>query len=326
MTTENKRPSHATRIAAVLVLGLMFIGLIAATEFSLRVVGLGKPLLYYSTVAPFRYALKHDQSTQRRRNAIVSIDQYGLRTMDEWGRPDAELRILFVGDSVTYGGSRINNSELFSSVTCDQLRQENNLDAICGNAGVNNYGTDNIAGRIRAYDGPAVDAIVVTVLSRDTLRGEVQLHGLPFFSKAPPGPVPAIMEAFAFVLEKLRKSIRFPRGSGRPHNQEKEDAFGAAVAAASLENLYEALREVASEGVRVLLVHTPSRHAVQQEYDERDEFVIGSMRASGFPFLEMRPVIREYLDEKIFVDSVHLDVAGHAIYGSAIAGELRAGF
>ena len=45
----------------------------------------------------------------------MAIDRYGLRTTQDWGREDAEIRVLFIGDSATYGGSYIANSELFST-------------------------------------------------------------------------------------------------------------------------------------------------------------------------------------------------------------------
>ena len=56
-----------------------------------------------------------------------------------------------------------------------------------------------------------------------------------------------------------------------------------------------------------------------QAYDAFDEFVVGHIRSSGLPFLEMRPIVQERFGEGVYYDEVHLDVEGHIVYGNAIA-------
>ena len=67
----------------------------------------------------------------RLRDAGIRIDKCGLRTDDDWDAPGA-TRILFIGDSVTYGGAYIDNRELFSARSCERLR-ESGVRAVCRN-------------------------------------------------------------------------------------------------------------------------------------------------------------------------------------------------
>ena len=323
ITPNAVQPRLTTRVTAILVVMFVMAGLVAATELVLRNMGLGDPVVYYKTDAPYRYAPRPGQTRERMRGARVDIDRYGLRTTGDWGRRDAGLRILFIGDSVTYGGSRIDNSQLFSALVCENLRRGYDLDSVCGNAGVNGYGTNNMAARTLAYEGPPVDVIVVTVLTRDSTRGWARLP-LPYFSEAPFEPIPAIAEAANFLLSKVRKWLRQPSLSRSRQTEVGGEAFDGDLSAESLERLYAALRAVSEDGVRILLVHSPSRKSVVQGYDQADEFVVANMRASGMPFLEMRQVVRDRMGRGIYHDHIHLDAVGHAIYGETIAETLGA--
>jgi len=299
------------RLAAVTI-SILVIGLIVVlAEWALRAYGLGSPLLYEES-NEFRYALQPDQETHRLRGARVRIDRYGSRSDDDWDAKGA-TRVLFIGDSVTYGGSYIDNAEVFSAVTCDSLRSRDES-AVCANLGTNGYGVLNMAYRIRFTDLPPQDLTVVTILADDTLRGLVGLAAFPYFSKPLPALVPALTEAGLFVVDAVRARLRFDRGGG-PYQQRGEHA--AAVADLALAQLYSALEHVGP----LLLVYSPLRSAVEAGRDPFAEHVLASLQTSGYPLLDMRTVLTEHrqrLDE-IYYDGAHLEVAGHRLYGEKIA-------
>ena len=58
------------------------------------------------------------------------------------------FRILFFGDSVTYGGSLVNNEDLFTEKVCNKLNK-NNKKFECGNYGTNGYSLFSIIRRIK---------------------------------------------------------------------------------------------------------------------------------------------------------------------------------
>ena len=85
----------------------------------------------------------------------------GARGLENW-REDG-VNILFLGDSVTYGGSEIDDSQTFSSLTCANIANWS-----CHNAGVNACGILNMVARSR-YDSRINDASfrIFTFISGD---------------------------------------------------------------------------------------------------------------------------------------------------------------
>jgi hypothetical protein len=73
--------------------------IITAGELILRSIGLGDPILFYTT-ASYRFAPQPNQQQVRQRGAKVTIDSKGLRTAKDWTSP-ADGKLLFIGDSVT---------------------------------------------------------------------------------------------------------------------------------------------------------------------------------------------------------------------------------
>ena len=107
-------------------------------ELAGRFIGLGNPLLYKGD-SLVGYRLRPNQSKRRLKNSIVTTDFEGFR-IDPNQKIDLSSEFLvFVGDSVTYGGSYIDDSELFSSIYCTK---SSNL--FCLNSGVNAWGTYNM--------------------------------------------------------------------------------------------------------------------------------------------------------------------------------------
>ena len=83
--------------------------------------------------------------------------------------------IIFVSDSVTYGGSYIDDTELFSSRYC-----ENNSKLICLNAGVNGWGTYNMArfiSNFSTYSERIPSKFLLVISPNDELRNLTHLLG-----------------------------------------------------------------------------------------------------------------------------------------------------
>jgi len=296
-----------TAVALALVAGAG-----AAVEFGLRLYGLGSPLLYYETPA-YGYALRPSQRAERLRGAVVTIDDAGLRGTRPWSRP-ADRKLLFVGDSITYGGSYIDDAALFSERACDRLRERSALAVVCGNAGINAYGVDNMAARLRYGGYDDADVIVVTVNPGDALRGMARLRSFPYFAKPPPAPLAATVELVDFGLDRLRLIWRFagapaPTGGVPPLR----------VAGDSLDRLFTVLRARRAAGARIILVYSPARFELKAGGETPlTRLVSDRLRDAGFAFVDMRgPLAGGDLDA-LYYDGVHLEVAGHALYGRVI--------
>src|ERR1700683_648981 len=165
-------PSHMSMVKRTVFVALTVVLVcapIGLAELYLRYVGLGDPILFYAN-ASYRFAPLPNQQKRRLGGASVTIDSRGLRSTHDWSEP-ADVKILFVGDSVTWGGTYIDDADTFAEGVCQRLARATGKSVVCGNAGANEYGTDNMAERIRYKDFNDETALVVTMIGTDTTRG-----------------------------------------------------------------------------------------------------------------------------------------------------------
>lgn len=288
---------------------------LAAAEVLLRALGLGSPILY-RTDAAYRFSPVPEQHVVRMGGARITIDSAGLRSLRDWNQPAAQ-RILFVGDSLTWAGTGIDDADTFAERVCADLSATGVAAITCGNAGVNAYGTDNMAARLR-YD-PVVaqaNAVVVTVLAGDTERGLMDLRANYFFSRAPFGPLKAVWEAVTFAFFRAAYELRVSLDA-------HDTRYDVAVAERSLDGLYAELRRLTARGVPVLLVYSPHEIELTGEDVPLVPTVRAHLRASGLPFLDLTEAMRPLLGRGLYSDGVHLTAEGHALYGQWIAEALQ---
>ena len=290
------------------------------TEFALRQMGLGTPIRY-GTNAAFRYAPLPSQQVERW-GAAVSVDAQGLRGTEPWSTV-SELHVLFVGDSVTWGGTHIDDEAIFSSLACEKLYKDLRLRVVCGNAGVNNYGTDNMRARLR-YDRDIIDradVVVVTIVAEDTGRGLSDLESRYFYSSIPPGLLPAIGEALGFILYKASWHIRH-------HDLQHDESYDVQVGLASLNLLLDEMLALQNAGKKILLVYSPTLRDLYESAPTLNTAVREHIARSDVPFLDLVDVVRKLnasdgvRPADLYEDGMHLTPAGHRFYGGWIGGAL----
>jgi len=257
-----------------------------------------------------------NQKKSRRNNTSVTIDSFGLRSTRDWSE-EADSYILFVGDSVTWGGTNIDDTQIFSYITCDILEKKFNKKFTCGNAGVNGYGTDNMAERIKYKKFNSEDIIVITLISNDTIRGLADIRSAHFFTKPPQRPFNAIREAAAFYLFKKSFNMR--------HNYLKNyfNDDDLSVAEESLSRLLKAAREKKAEGKEVIFILSPVEKELHNRESSLTRHVKSILISSGeFSVIDLNKIVSDNYSPDIYYDGVHLDIRGNQLYADVIAEHL----
>jgi hypothetical protein len=312
--TTKHRMNGIRRVAYWLVIAAIIVSPVVAAELALRQAGLGHPILF-QTAWSYRFAPAPNQAQVRRRGAKVTIDSMGLRAVKDWTSP-AQGKILFVGDSVTWGGTYIDDGDTFAAGVCVRLQAATGKDFVCGNAGTNEYGTDNMAARIRYKTMDDETALVVTLIADDTLRGLKDADAAFVFTAPPPGPFKALLEATAFVVWRLNRSMR----PFRPIPSRDDYR----VAERSLENLFAAVRETQRSGRSVLFVLSPLAAELHGRELELTKVVRAALESSGFPVLDLHAAVSGAVTPDFYYDGIHLDRRGHHFYADQIAERLLA--
>lgn len=326
-----RRPLARKLFLCVLVLAGALAGLVFA-ELGLRVVGLGEPVVYRTNIA-YRYAPRPNQSVQRRRGVRVTINESGYRSTESWTKP-AAFKVLWIGDSVTWGGSYIDDRDTFAELSCKAIEDATGLEAVCGNAGVNAYGVDNMTSRLR-YDraGESANVVVAVVGWWNLDRAQQNIGGNSWLQRDPPGWFPALWEFAAYEASRILVFLQGERSC--------DDAYVPQVARASLAGLLRELAKKQNEGATVLLVRPLALHELVDVESvaampalpcpERALVLIRefeeAVASSDLPYMDMTSVARrEAMDSaaSFFYDKsfFHLDVRGHRVYAQAIGNKI----
>jgi hypothetical protein len=307
-----KRSMPIVRKAAFwIITGVLVCAPVGVVEVYLRSVGLGNPILFYAN-ASYRFAPQPNQKQVRIRGATVTVDSKGFRSTKDWSEA-ADAKILFIGASVTWGGTFIDDNDLFSEGVCQRLAKSTGKRYICANTGANQYGTDNMAERIRYKGVDDESALVVTITTSNTTNGLVDAEGRFFFMRPPPQPFPALWEATTFVTWKLYHHLR-------PVTYRADDDLR--VAQRSLENLFGAIHETQRPGRRVLIVQSPHKYELHGQEGALTKHVQSILARTPFEVLDLHASVSEAEGDGFYYDNDHLDVRGHHFFADQIAKRL----
>ena len=304
---------------------------------------LGQPIVYSESVS-WGYAPRPNKNYVRFEGSNVSINEIGLRSPLKWSSQGT--KVLFLGDSVTYGGSYIDDLETFSHLVCKDLQNFS-----CFNGGVNGYGVLNMVTRSK-YDQRLdnADIVIFTVISYDFLRGlrnELFAH---FILREPPRYFSASWELFNFVASLYPPNKFFGKHSDIPKTFEEVNIERMKAASFAIQNLEMEYKRLKSMGKKVLIIHSPNI----AEFSKKEPWVESldkELKSTfGKDYFRLHKTLRDellkinngwfdneqYLDDKgkkmkkiiassqgIFKDTVHFEKKGHQIVAKAIKEELQ---
>lgn len=206
----------------LLAFSSIFVGILIC-EFGARKIGLGTPILY-KTDTLVGYRLKPNQSIIRRKKSQITTDYEGFRINNEKKFIKESPVIVFVGDSVTYGGSYIDNKNLFSSKYCNIFFNKN---IRCLNNGINAWGIHNMSRFITNYDlysNREPLKFILVILPGDEGRNFKSFSDTPFWNNKPKQPS-ALNEIVKFVNWKYlvpALQIKNKKGSNKIDSVKKE--------------------------------------------------------------------------------------------------------
>jgi lysophospholipase L1-like esterase len=314
-----------TLFKIVYILIVTLVGL-AVLEAGARFLGLGNPVLYYND-AWGGLRLLPAQRVTRLQGATVTIDSNGYRTPvpDEPGA----LRVLYVGDSVTWGGSSVDDSQIFTEVAADSLRSQGRA-VYAMNAGVNATSLLNQAEIYRRY-GDKLDALVWLFPWGDTERSFATAGLLwPATSK----PRFALVE----VIDHLIMRYWLPRFRVVPPREEsfvklnapagRDDFFKDVIAEREVRNL-DAVRAAVAQavegGVPVVIGVTPYRKGQELAPlpTEADDF-LKEIAAAGAVVFDVSAALTEpgVGADELYLDMAHFNADGHRLVGEALGSTL----
>ncbi|MCP4106065.1 MAG: SGNH/GDSL hydrolase family protein [Desulfobacteraceae bacterium] len=320
MHTNSKKQTNffETHKKIVLTISVLFSSFlsIAACELLLqKFMGLGNPVIYDSSPI---YGFRPLPNKEYRRfwGARIAFNNLGLRTNTDWDEKK-EDKILFLGDSVTYGGSYIDNNDLFSHLAVELLNKTGKFNYTGGNAAVNSWGVENIYGLVRETQFLPAMTYITTLPEGDFYRGLTRIGG-HFFNKKPKLALQELWHFFCYKQnnKKYKHWTRFATESEKVYVVEK--------AVKKLKELDLFLKE---KGYKHFIFISPTKRQVL-EGANKDMSVYNLMIKHGLTPCYIVDDIGGYNmsdkeKERMFHDLTHLEEKGHEMWAKIIAAKLK---
>jgi hypothetical protein len=311
--TETSTPSRG----GVLILLLSLAGLVVMAELVLRSLGFGNAILYQTDVKAGYFPAPNQ--AEYRYGGFIQTNAYGMRAPDfDVAKKPGTLRILMLGDSTLYGGSFIDQRDLYARLLDDALDAKpgaNDVEVL--NMAANAWGPFNELGYVEKFGTFGADVAVIALPIGDIYRPLIQLSGLPYFSVDAP-PRLALEEVFQHLNWRSRAMSRKPLSA-------KERAEQGKMGIQAYVDLAENLR---SSGCEVLFEVLPSEAAGKSEIAPADEQAdVNDLRAAleprgfkvGYPVGLFRG--KESAGE-LYHDYVHLHTGGQHVYAEYLTSRL----
>ena len=291
-------------------------------ELGLRVgLGLGTPLLLRAD-STIGYVFQANQNTYRFTNR-VHINAYHQRSEDLRQAPNSTfVRVLFLGDSVTWGGVLTDQSDTIPEEVEERMAQRCEAPVEALNASAGSWGIGNIRAYVERFGLFESDEVVLRIgthdLTQATSDASVVGHHPSYPNKNP-----------TLAIEELLKRYLWPRyvrpyvpevgGSGSSGTTDHVSTAGPdARFAHNLNHLQALVADIRDAGVPVVILHTPNRNEVTGHRDippvsPRRERFLQVADSLGVPVINLadRWASRSEV-HALYRDHVHLNERGNA--------------
>ncbi|MGC8549791.1 MAG: SGNH/GDSL hydrolase family protein [Acidobacteriaceae bacterium] len=313
---------------------VLCVGLVVGGECLLEVVGLGHPILVTQESAA-QYELAPDQFVRRMwplSDGLISrvrTNRYGMRSGPVTvNRPADTLRVYFLGDSMTYGTTEVDQSKIFASLVGKELPSvvHERVQVLDGAAG--GWAPANELAYLREHGTMDANRVILVLNDGDPMQPEAAAPDNEEMPSVRVHPVLGYQELWDRALEPLIEAklaqwrlMSAPRVSqGQPG-----DAVipSREVLAENLQVLTEMLQVVDRSGGRLSIVFLPF---VQKDFDAHTLQLVNEGRDAvkrwaaqhGVPFLNLTRELTPYGDRIRLRDHLHLNVEGNALVAHAI--------
>jgi hypothetical protein len=276
--------------------------------------GLGNPVL----IAPDSacgYILKPDQNVLRF-FSHTHVNHYGMRSAEVASTRDPHtLRIMFVGDSVTYGTSRVDQQQIFTEILHRDLPAILHQPVEVLNASASAWAIDNELSYIRSRGLFHSDTVLLVLNDGDVTQSRATMaevrDDLP--QKRPPTAIGELYERY--VRPRLFSALmRTDAGDGVAANADGTIRQNMA----DLDAL-EAL--VTGQGARLVIIYAPFRGDAPNQSANAQAVLRNWTASHQVAMFDLTSVELHYSSREITLDNIHFNAKGHRVVAEAIEKE-----
>lgn len=175
--TEVRKQKRGRLAASILTM----VALLGLAELILRVEGFGPNAVVY-VLDPLAGYFPAPNQNHVRYGGRVIVNRLGMRAPEySEEKPEGVFRVLMIGDSTLWGGSYVDQDELYARIVDRKLNDlgEGKIEVL--NMGVNGWGPLHERGYIEQFGAFGADLVLIHMPYDDIDRDKYSLMSLPFF-------------------------------------------------------------------------------------------------------------------------------------------------
>lgn len=286
-------------------------------EVALRAIfGLGHPLLYQFD-ADCGYLPRPNQHL-RRFFCANDINEYGMRSPSiQSPKPNGEFRALFVGDSVLFGMTHVDQPKICTSILRRELPGQLHRPVEVLNASAGGWGVPNEVGYIHSRGTFDADVVVFVLNTYDIIQPFDDLVPGEAVTMPVKNPPTAIGEVWSrYVKPRLFGVPTADRGSSAPAVPDQ-----AAAVASTLQWLEKARQQCEASGARFAIIYSPVVGADFRPLPELlplRQKLVDWARSANVSLLDLTEEDSKHSGREVFFDIVHLNPMGQEIMARSI--------
>ncbi|WP_338243100.1 hypothetical protein [Aurantiacibacter hainanensis] len=277
-------------------LGLVaVVGLVGAGElFARSILGLGDPPL---TIRDPEIEYMFKPGTYERFGNRAYFNQHSMRSPPY--QPDANLKVLVLGDSVINGGALTDQDELATELLRNSLPEGSWV----GNVSAGSWGPANMSAYLQRHGTFDADYIFVVLSSHDL--NDVPTYAEDLGDDLPEtAPVSALYEGAYRYLPRYLPNWLKNSAPSEPTDMIAEKSDGK-------DELLELVEILKSSGPEVHFFLHPTSDEIQNGRSAEGQYLKDLLSSSGADYTEMA------LDSANFRDSIHINAKGQRAYARA---------
>ena len=308
MTPRSQAQRGGANIRRIVVAPLIvLLILLAGAELTLRFVfGLGNPVLVTPDAA-CGYILKPNQNIERFFSR-TQTNPYGMRSDPIPENPaPGTLRLFFLGDSITYGTSRIDQPDLFTQILRREMPSVVHRPVEVLNASASAWAIDNERSYLESRGTFHSDIVLLVLNSGDPTQPRARIEDL--------GEDTTLRHSTTALGELWSRLIapRILHMGGRSDAGDTTSAGADSTMRANLADLDAMLAFVQSRQTRLVIVYIPFRHEIPAPASQAQTLLHTWADQHGVPIFDLTSAEAAFPTKEITLDGDHLNKKGNAV-------------
>jgi len=310
---EDERYGRRGRRRLLLLVMLTAVVILVGETACRYVLGLGDPLLMRAG-AGYRYICKPSQNLLRFGNHVF-INRWSMRS-DPIGKKKTdprEFRVMIIGDSVVFGMTLLDQSEIASSRLEPILTERLGRPVRTMNVSAGSWAVVDQVSYLDEFGTFEADVVVWVINSGDLEPQDTDLRIVGVDPSYPSARPPlALWEAvWRYLLPRLK--LRKPPRSDRAFTMEDREAVQ--------ESFCRKMSELRTAGTDVLVLLYPSKAQINGLPEEFVRRAQDACTRSGAWMVDLTKSIRKGIKAGVpfYYDDIHISVAGNCYLAGLIA-------